>query len=258
MRGPRLAPHAIVVHVSNERRRATYEDLCKVPDHLVAEIIDGELFTSPRPALPHALASSMIGFALIGPSVALPRALRLLAAGGSWTSRSCTSGRTSSFPTSRAGDASGSRPYPTRRRCRCPRTGPARSSLPPRVHSTAAARCRCTLASGSGISGSWTRARARSRSTASRAGAGSWRARMPGAWRCVPSRSTRSSSTSAAGGAIRSAGPQSDICVRVRSEISAGAPVLLDERFAPARPHPRCAHGSRLAREGAMLGRVAF
>jgi len=55
------------VHVSNERRRATYEDLCKVPDHLVAEIIDGELFTSPRPALPHALAASMISSALIGP-----------------------------------------------------------------------------------------------------------------------------------------------------------------------------------------------
>src|SRR5712691_12176541 len=54
------------MHVTSERRRATYEDLCKVPDHLVAEIIDGELFTSPRPALPHALASSMIGFALIG------------------------------------------------------------------------------------------------------------------------------------------------------------------------------------------------
>src|SRR5437667_1552152 len=54
------------MHVTSERRRATYEDLCKVPDHLVAELIDGELFTSPRPALPHALASSMIGFALIG------------------------------------------------------------------------------------------------------------------------------------------------------------------------------------------------
>jgi len=33
----------------------------QVPDHLVAEIIDGELFTSPRPALPHALAASSIG-----------------------------------------------------------------------------------------------------------------------------------------------------------------------------------------------------
>jgi len=30
----------------------------KVPDHLVAELIDGELFTSPRPAIPHADAVS--------------------------------------------------------------------------------------------------------------------------------------------------------------------------------------------------------
>src|SRR5439155_5535520 len=66
LRGSRAGPHAIFMLVSGERRRATYEDLCKVPDHFVAEIIDGELFTSPRPALPHALASSMIGFALIG------------------------------------------------------------------------------------------------------------------------------------------------------------------------------------------------
>ena len=34
-------------------RPATYADLLKVPDHLVAEIIEGELFTSPRPAGPH-------------------------------------------------------------------------------------------------------------------------------------------------------------------------------------------------------------
>ena len=44
--------HAILVHVGSERHRATYEDLCKVPDHLVAEIIDGQIFTSPRPGLP--------------------------------------------------------------------------------------------------------------------------------------------------------------------------------------------------------------
>ncbi|MGH7819713.1 MAG: Uma2 family endonuclease [Candidatus Binatia bacterium] len=43
------------------KRAATYEDLCKVPEHLVAEIIDGELITSPRPASPHALAASGIG-----------------------------------------------------------------------------------------------------------------------------------------------------------------------------------------------------
>ena len=35
---------------------ATYEDLLKVPEHLVAEIVEGELFTSPRPASPHARA----------------------------------------------------------------------------------------------------------------------------------------------------------------------------------------------------------
>lgn len=33
----------------------------KVPDHLVAEIIDGDLITSPRPASPHARAESVIG-----------------------------------------------------------------------------------------------------------------------------------------------------------------------------------------------------
>src|SRR5262245_12218563 len=42
------------------RRPATYEDLCKVPDHLVAEILDGELVVSPRPASPHAHAASVI------------------------------------------------------------------------------------------------------------------------------------------------------------------------------------------------------
>jgi len=43
------------------RQPATYEDLLKVPEHLVAEIIDGELFTSPRPASRHARASSGLG-----------------------------------------------------------------------------------------------------------------------------------------------------------------------------------------------------
>jgi Uma2 family endonuclease len=48
-------------------RPATYEDLMAVPHHLVAEIIDGELYTSPRPSLPHAVASSGLGGDLIGP-----------------------------------------------------------------------------------------------------------------------------------------------------------------------------------------------
>jgi Uma2 family endonuclease len=47
------------------RKLATYEDLLKVPDHLVAEIVDGELFTSPRPASRHARASSGVGGKLV-------------------------------------------------------------------------------------------------------------------------------------------------------------------------------------------------
>jgi Uma2 family endonuclease len=39
---------------------ATYDDLLKVPEHLVAEIIEGELFTSPRPASRHERAAGGI------------------------------------------------------------------------------------------------------------------------------------------------------------------------------------------------------
>ena len=38
-------------------RNATYEDLLQVPDNLIAEIVDGELITSPRPASAHALTT---------------------------------------------------------------------------------------------------------------------------------------------------------------------------------------------------------
>jgi Uma2 family endonuclease len=59
--------HVSVEPVSSARRRATYEDLCAVPEHLVAEIIDGELITSPRPAPRHAVAHSAILAQLNGP-----------------------------------------------------------------------------------------------------------------------------------------------------------------------------------------------
>jgi Uma2 family endonuclease len=49
------------------RRRATYEDLLAVPDSLIAEIIDGELITSPRPAIIHRQAASTLGADLHGP-----------------------------------------------------------------------------------------------------------------------------------------------------------------------------------------------
>lgn len=42
-------------------RPATHADLAKVPENLVAEILDGELVVSPRPASPHAFAASTIG-----------------------------------------------------------------------------------------------------------------------------------------------------------------------------------------------------
>ena len=49
------------------KRRATYEDLIQVPDTKVAEIIDGELIVSPRPASPHARAAGIIGGGLVVP-----------------------------------------------------------------------------------------------------------------------------------------------------------------------------------------------
>ena len=41
--------------------RATYQDVPDAPEHMVAEIIAGTLYTQPRPAMPHARASSAIG-----------------------------------------------------------------------------------------------------------------------------------------------------------------------------------------------------
>jgi Uma2 family endonuclease len=43
------------------KRRATYEDVLNAPSHKVAEIIDGELVLSPRPAGPHAAAATALG-----------------------------------------------------------------------------------------------------------------------------------------------------------------------------------------------------
>lgn len=46
-------------------RRPTYADIAALPEHVVGEILGGELVVSPRPAAPHARASSVLG-ALIG------------------------------------------------------------------------------------------------------------------------------------------------------------------------------------------------
>jgi Uma2 family endonuclease len=52
---------------SAERRPATYQDVLDAPPHRVAQIVDGVLYTQPRPAMPHALASSRLGSELTGP-----------------------------------------------------------------------------------------------------------------------------------------------------------------------------------------------
>jgi Uma2 family endonuclease len=46
---------------------ATYDDLREVPDNFVAEMFDGELYATPRPAFPHARAASVLGGKLGGP-----------------------------------------------------------------------------------------------------------------------------------------------------------------------------------------------
>lgn len=50
----------MVTPMDPARRQSTYEDLLQVPDILIAEVVDGELITSPRPASPHAYATSAI------------------------------------------------------------------------------------------------------------------------------------------------------------------------------------------------------
>src|SRR5262249_14307742 len=53
-RRPRRA--TIPLMQDSKRRRATYADIEKLPEHLVGELIGGELLVSARPAPPHARA----------------------------------------------------------------------------------------------------------------------------------------------------------------------------------------------------------
>jgi len=48
-------------------KRATYEDVLNAPENKVAEILDGELFLSPRPAPRHSVISSELGMAIGNP-----------------------------------------------------------------------------------------------------------------------------------------------------------------------------------------------
>ena len=48
-------------------KRATYTDLETLPDHLVGEILDGDLYASPRPRLRHAVAGTHLAGELAPP-----------------------------------------------------------------------------------------------------------------------------------------------------------------------------------------------
>jgi Uma2 family endonuclease len=50
-----------------KKRRATYADLERLPETMVGEILDGELFASPRPASPHARSAATILHDVGGP-----------------------------------------------------------------------------------------------------------------------------------------------------------------------------------------------
>ncbi len=49
------------------RIEATYADVLAAPEHMVAEVIDGDLYLHPRPAMPHARTTTRLGMALGGP-----------------------------------------------------------------------------------------------------------------------------------------------------------------------------------------------
>lgn len=49
------------------RKRATYEDVLAADPRMIAEVLDGTLYTQPRPALPHAQVASELAYELIGP-----------------------------------------------------------------------------------------------------------------------------------------------------------------------------------------------
>lgn len=52
---------------SPARKPATYEDLLKLPEDKIGEIVDGELYASPRSAVPHVVAHSALNSELGAP-----------------------------------------------------------------------------------------------------------------------------------------------------------------------------------------------
>ncbi|MEM5787457.1 MAG: Uma2 family endonuclease [Syntrophobacteraceae bacterium] len=49
------------------KEKATYEDLYKIPDNLIGEIIDGELIVTPRPSRKHVICTTALGALVTAP-----------------------------------------------------------------------------------------------------------------------------------------------------------------------------------------------
>jgi Uma2 family endonuclease len=63
------------------KRPATYADLEELPPNMVGELITGELYASPRPAVPHTRAASRLGVQyvwLVDPDVHTLEVFRLV------------------------------------------------------------------------------------------------------------------------------------------------------------------------------------
>jgi hypothetical protein len=61
---PRGVP---AIHPRTKPRPGLYEHLESLPEEVVGEILDGQLYGQPRPAWPHIVAASGLGYELIGP-----------------------------------------------------------------------------------------------------------------------------------------------------------------------------------------------
>jgi len=55
------------MHARTKPRPSLYEQLEALPEGLTGEILDGQLYTQPRPSLPHGFTASSLGYDLIGP-----------------------------------------------------------------------------------------------------------------------------------------------------------------------------------------------
>ncbi len=53
--------------MESARRNATYDDVLAAPEYLVAQLVDGDLYLLPHPAMPHVLVTSVLGVELGGP-----------------------------------------------------------------------------------------------------------------------------------------------------------------------------------------------